>query len=79
MIVMVCAKIQTIIAAMTRSCKSPQELAALAGVSVNIIYRMRRGYLVKMDSFGRVCKVLELDPADAIDFERMGKGGLKAE
>ena len=74
---MVCAKVQTIIAAMTRSCKSPQELAALAGVSVNIIYRMRRGYLVKMDSFGRVCQVLGVDPENVIDFERMEKGGIK--
>lgn len=51
---MVCAKIKPLIAAMTASCKTPQEIAKEAGVSVNIVYRMRRGYMVKMDRFGCV-------------------------
>lgn len=68
---MVAAKVNQIIAAMTASCLSPQEIADKAGVSVNIVYRMRRGYLVKMDRFGRVCKVLGISPEDVIDYDRL--------
>lgn len=68
---MVCAKVNKIIAAMTASCLNPQEIADAAGVSVNIVYRMRRGYLVKMDSFGKVCRALGIKPDDVIDFDRM--------
>ena len=68
---MVCAIISKIISAMTASCLSPQEIAAAAGVSVNIVYRMRRGYMVKMDGFGKICRVLGIDPNDVIDFDRM--------
>lgn len=70
---MVCAKINQIIAAMTASCMSPQEIADKAGVSVNIVYRMRRGYLVKMDRFGKVCSVLGISPEDVIDYDRLKK------
>ena len=45
--IMVCAKIEPLIAAMTASCMTPQEIAKKAGVSVNIVYRMRRGYMVR--------------------------------
>ena len=68
---MVCAKVNVIIAAMTASCLSPQEIAEKAGVSINIVYRMRRGYMVKMDCFGKICRVLGIDPNDVIDFDRM--------
>ena len=68
---MVCAKVNEIIAAMTASCMNPQEIADTAGVSVNIVYRMRRGYLVKMDSFGKICRALGINPDDVIDFDRM--------
>ncbi len=70
---MVAAKVNQIIAAMTASCMSPQEIADKAGVSVNIVYRMRRGYLVKMDRFGKVCQVLGISPEDVIDYDRLGK------
>ena len=70
---MVCAKVDKIIAAMTDSCMSPKEIAEAAGVDVNIIYRMRRGYMIKMERFGRVCKVLGIDAGECIDFERMEK------
>ena len=50
---------------------TPQEIAKEAGVSVNIVYRMRRGYMVKMDRFGCVCKVLGLDPENIIDYDRL--------
>ena len=68
---MVAAKVNQIIAAMTASCMSPQEIAAAAGVSVNVVYRMRRGYLVKMDRFGKVCSVLGIRPEDVIDYDRL--------
>ncbi len=72
---MVAAKVNQIIAAMTASCMSPQEIADLAGVSVNVIYRMRRGYLVKMDRFGKVCQVLGIAPEDVIDYDRLEQRG----
>ena len=71
---LVCAKVNQIIAAMTASCMAPKEIADKAGVSVNIVYRMRRGYLVKMDRFGKVCQVLGIAPEDVIDYERLKKG-----
>ena len=70
---MVCAKVPEILAAMTNSCMSPTEIAKASGVSVNIVYRIRKGYMVKMDRFGKVCKTLGLDPAEVMDFERMEK------
>ena len=77
---MVAAKVNQIIAAMTASCMSPQEIADKAGVSVNIVYRMRRGYLVKMDRFGKVCQALGVAVEDIIDYDRLkqrGNGGDK--
>ena len=68
---MVCAKINAIIAAMTASCMSPTEIAQKAGVSVNIVYRMRRGYLVKMECFGKVCRALGIEAQDYIDYDRL--------
>ena len=68
---MVCAKVNSIIAAMTSSCMSPKEIAEAAGVSVNIVYRMRRGYLVKMECFGKVCRALGIEAQDYIDYARL--------
>lgn len=68
---MVCAKINSIMVAMTASCMSPKEIAEKAKVSVNIVYRMRKGYLVKMDRFGKVCFALGINPEDVIDFDRL--------
>lgn len=70
---MVCGKIEVIINAMVASCLSPQEIADKAGVSVSIVYRVRKGYLVKMERFGKVCRALGLTPEQAIDYERMQK------
>ena len=70
---MVCGKIEVIINAMVASCMSPQEIADKAGVSVSIVYRVRKGYMVKMERFGKVCKVLGISPDQAIDYERMKK------
>ena len=68
---MVCGKIEVIINAMVASCMSPKEIADKAGVSVSIVYRIRKGYMVKMERFGKVCKVLNIPPDQAIDYERM--------
>lgn len=76
---MVCARITTLTAVMTASCMTPQQIAEAAGVSVNVVYRMRRGFLVKMDSFGRVCKALGVDPALVIDYQRLQAAGRTAD
>lgn len=68
---MVCGKIEVIISAMVASCMSPQEIADKAGVSVSIVYRVRKGYMVKMERFGKVCRALGIAPEEAIDYERM--------
>ena len=68
---MVCAKVNQILSAMTASCMSPGEIALKAGVSVNIVYRMRKGYMVKMEYFGKVCRALGVEPEAVIDFERL--------
>lgn len=68
---MVCAKVDAIVSAMVKSCLTPQEIAKKAGVSVNIVYRMRRGYLIKLERFGKVCKVLCIEPEDVIDYEKL--------
>lgn len=67
----VCGKVEVIINAMVASCMSPQEIADKAGVSVSIVYRVRKGYMVKMERFGKVCRALGLQPEDAIDHERL--------
>ncbi len=67
----VCAKIDRIVAAMVASCMSPQEIACKAGVSVNIVYRMRKGYMVKLERFGKVCRVLGIAPEEVIDYDRL--------
>ncbi len=74
---MVAAKVNQIIAAMTASCMSPQEIADKAGVSVNIVYRMRRGYLVKLERFGKVCRALGISPEQYIDYSRLEQRGGK--
>ena len=76
---MVCAKVQVIIGAMAKSCMTPQEIADKAGISVNIVYRMRRGYMVKLERFGRVCKALGIDPDTVIDYDRMETGKAAGE
>lgn len=68
---MVCGKVEVIINAMVKSCLSAQEIADKAGVSVNVVYRIRRGYMVKMERFGKVCRALGIPPEEALDHEKM--------
>ncbi|MCR2049995.1 helix-turn-helix transcriptional regulator [Acetatifactor muris] len=56
---------------------SPLEIADKADVSVNVVYRMRRGYMVKMDRFGKVCAVLGISPESVIDYSRLEQRGGK--
>lgn len=70
---MVCAKYEIMIAAMTESCMTPKEIAKAAGVSVNAVYRVRMGYMVKMEILGKICKVLGLKCEEVLDFERIEK------
>lgn len=70
---MVCAKYKEIISAMTASCMTCKEIAKAAGVSDNAVYRVRKGYMVKMEILGKICRVLELDVNEILDFERMEK------
>lgn len=74
---MVAARVDRIIAAMVASCLSPQEIADRAGVSVNVVYRVRRGYLVKLERFGKVCRALGIDPEQYIDYSRLEQRGGK--
>jgi len=73
---MLCARVDRIVTAMAESCLNPQQIADKAGVSINIVYRMRRGYMVKLDGFGKVCKALGIKPEEVIDYERL-KGEQK--
>lgn len=68
---MLCAKIDVIICAMQRSRLTPREIAEKSGVTVNVVYRMRKGFLVRMERFEKVCLTLEIDCNDVIDFERV--------
>ncbi len=68
---MVCGKVEMIINAMVKSCLSVQEIADKAGVSVNVVYRVRKGYMVKMERFGKVCRVLGIAPEDVLDHDKM--------
>ena len=74
---MVCAKVDKILTAMAASCLTPGEIAQKAGVSINIVYRMRRGYMVKLDCFGKVCKALGVRPEDILDYDRIKDGDQK--
>ncbi len=71
---MLCARVDLIITAMAESCLNPQQIADKAGVSINIVYRMRRGYMVKLDGFGKVCKALGIKPEEVIDYDRLKNG-----
>ena len=71
---MVAAVISKIIIAMTKSGKTPVEIAEEANVPVNAVYRMRKGYLIRMDKFGRICEALGVAVEDVIDYDRLQKG-----
>ena len=53
--------------AMAEAELQPKELAAKAGVPVNIVYIARRGYYVKPIYLGKISKVLQVRVADLIE------------
>lgn len=68
---MVAAIVSKIMVAMTKSGKTPLQIAEISGTSVNVVYRMRKGYLIRMDKFGRICEALGVAVEDVIDYERL--------
>lgn len=53
--------------AMAEAELEPKELAAKSGVSVNIVYTMRRGFYTKPKYLGAVARVLQTNVADLIE------------
>lgn len=76
---MVCSKTEFFYALMEKSGVRPVELAKKAEVNVNVVYRMRKGYLVRRDALTKVCGALGADPEAVIDYERMERAGMRAE
>lgn len=68
---MVCAKYDAMITVMCNSGMTPRQIAEKAGVSANAVYRVRKGYMVKMEIMGRVCAALGVKCEDVLDYERM--------
>ncbi len=68
---MVCAKYEAMISIMCNSCMTPGEIAQKAGVSKNAVYRVRKGYMVRMEIMGKVCAALGVRCEDVLDYERM--------
>ena len=68
---MVCADVDKILTIMCNSCKTPVQIAEKAGVSTNAVYRVRKGYMVKMEIMGKVCAALGVKCEDVLDYERM--------
>lgn len=68
---MVCAKYNAMITIMANSCLTPGQIAEKAGVSRSAVYRVRKGYLVKMEIMGKVCSALGVKCEDVLDYERM--------
>ena len=68
---MVCAKYNEMITIMCNSRMTPREIAQKAGVSTCAVYRVRKGYMVKMEIMGRICAALGVKCEDVLDYERM--------
>lgn len=68
---MVCANVDKILTIMCDSCMTATEIATAANVSRTAVYRIRQGYMVKMEIMGRVCKVLGVKCEEVLDYERI--------
>lgn len=68
---MMCADVNKILIVMCNSCMTPKQIAEKAGVSTSAVYRVRKGYMVKMEIMGRVCAVLGVKCEDVLDYGRM--------
>ncbi len=56
-----------ILIAMAEAELEPTELAQAAGISLNIVYTMRRGFYTKPKYIGAVARVLNVRVADLIE------------
>lgn len=63
---MVRVDVMKLIVAMANKCMTVKDLADAIGKSTTCIYKIRRGYLAKVETIGKICKVLEIDAADLI-------------
>ena len=68
---MVCADVMKMLTVMCNSRMTPRQIAEKAGVSTSAVYRVRKGYLVKMEIMGKVCAALGVKCEDVLDYERM--------
>lgn len=68
---MVCADVMKMLTVMCNSRMTPRQIAEKAGVSISAVYRVRKGYLVKMEIMGNVCAALDVKCEDVLDYERM--------
>lgn len=63
---MVRIDVKKLVVAMANKCMTVKELAKAIGTSTTCIYKIRRGYLAKVETIGKICKVLELDAEELI-------------
>lgn len=63
---MVRIDVMKLVTAMANKCMTVKELADAIGTSTTCIYKIRRGYLAKVETIGKICKALEIDAADLI-------------
>lgn len=63
---MASARIEVIVPAMAETCMTKKEIAEKAGVGANAVYRIAKGYWVRPDILGKVCKFLGLKVADVM-------------
>ena len=66
---MVCADVMKILTVMCNSSMTPGQIAEKAGVSINAVYRVRKGYMVKMEIMGKVCAALGFKCESVLDYE----------
>lgn len=69
---MVSANLEVLIPAIVETCKPMKEIAKEAGVGENVMYRIAKGYLVRMDMMGKVIKCLGLNAKEVIIFDSGG-------
>ncbi|MFW5646139.1 MAG: helix-turn-helix domain-containing protein [Acetivibrio ethanolgignens] len=58
---------------MARSCLTAKELAEKSGVSVGVIYRMQKSYLIRPVYLGKVAKALDIDAEVLVEKESEGE------
>ena len=68
---MVCADVMKMLTVMCNSRLTPGQIAEKAGVSRSAVYRVRSGYLVKMEIMGKVCAALGVRFEDVADYAKM--------